>query len=186
MTSPQIQAATEIAFIKHVGQTRKYDGAPYFTHVERVARLAEAHGLSDNQIAAAYLHDVLEDTPTTADELRQILIDSDVSGLDAAIIVSLVVQLTDVYVLKRYPNHNRKARKALESERLSQISREAKLIKLCDLIDNTSDIVGQDKGFAVVYLREKQTILAGFGDVAETELYQLALDNASFKLTTWF
>lgn len=181
MTSPQIQAATQIAFLKHISQKRKYDGAPYFTHVERVAKLAEAHGLSDNQIAAAYLHDVLEDTPTTAEDLRDLLQTEGVDGLNSAIIVSLVIQLTDVYVLKRYPNHNRKARKAMEAERLSKISREAKLIKCCDLIDNTADITSQDRGFAIVYLKEKQTILSGFGDVAETELYQLALDNLNLN-----
>jgi hypothetical protein len=50
--------------------------------------------------------------------------------------------------------------------RLGKISASAKLIKLCDLIDNTRSITEHDPDFAVTYLREKADVLEamGYGD----------------------
>lgn len=63
--------ASELAARAHNDQVRKSGGLPYFTHLEAVARLVEEHGHDDPVvIAAAYLHDLLEDRPAFADELR--------------------------------------------------------------------------------------------------------------------
>lgn len=66
---PLLQKAIEFAAMKHEGAVRKGTSIPYFTHVieamEIVARMTE-----DEEIrAAAVLHDTLEDTPTTQEEL---------------------------------------------------------------------------------------------------------------------
>src|SRR3954449_3148842 len=76
MTSADAKA---FARIQHAGQVDKV-GAPYVEHLERVAFAAEhraqqARDLSlavdpDAVVQAAWLHDVIEDTPVTADELR--------------------------------------------------------------------------------------------------------------------
>jgi (p)ppGpp synthase/HD superfamily hydrolase len=66
--------AAEFAAQCHAGQTRKTtgpDGAPlpYFSHLEKVAQWLARHPTSPAQIAAGYLHDTLEDTPTTEADL---------------------------------------------------------------------------------------------------------------------
>lgn len=69
MKQPLLQKAIVFAAMKHEGYVRKGTTIPYFTHVmeamEIVSRLTE-----DEKVrAAAVLHDTLEDTPTTKDEL---------------------------------------------------------------------------------------------------------------------
>lgn len=69
ITQPLLQKAIVFAAVKHEGYARKGTTIPYFTHVmeamEIVSRMTE-----DEEIrAAAVLHDTLEDTPTTKDEL---------------------------------------------------------------------------------------------------------------------
>jgi (p)ppGpp synthase/HD superfamily hydrolase len=53
----------------HGGQTRKSDGRPFIVHPEEVAELLHAAGCADPVIAAGLLHDVIERTPVTAEEL---------------------------------------------------------------------------------------------------------------------
>ena len=55
--------------IMHEGQTRK-SGDPYFSHCKGTARNLVSWRMDVDTISAGFLHDVLEDTPTTADELR--------------------------------------------------------------------------------------------------------------------
>jgi len=67
-----VSEAIKLAFEKHKDQKRRFDGAPYFGHLERVANLVESW-FPDNHdwIAAAFLHDVIEDTDVTAEDLRE-------------------------------------------------------------------------------------------------------------------
>ena len=55
-----------------IGQVRKYTGEPYPVHLAGVARrVGETPGCSEAMIAAAWLHDVLEDVPSvTLDQLQ--------------------------------------------------------------------------------------------------------------------
>lgn len=71
MEQPLLQKAMVFAAMKHEGQVRKGTTIPYFTHVleamEIVSRMTE-----DEEVrAAAVLHDTLEDTDTTMEELRE-------------------------------------------------------------------------------------------------------------------
>jgi (p)ppGpp synthase/HD superfamily hydrolase len=126
LSSPMLLLAEAVAFAaqRHVGQRRK--GArqePYFNHLAEVAALvAEAtEGRDAALVAAAYLHDVVEDTPATEAEIR---------GRFGADVAALVMEVTDD---KRLPKAERKlaqiARAPTKSER-------AKLIKLADKISN--------------------------------------------------
>ena len=65
------------------------------------------------------------------------------------------LQVTDVFTHEAYPELNRKIRKGMEADRLATISDDAKLVKLADMIDNTSSITEHDPGFAKLYLAEK-------------------------------
>lgn len=138
----------------HEGQVRRYTGEPYFNHVESVGKRVAAITNDEEMVAAAILHDTLEDTDATMDELIEAF------GRKVA---ELVIELTDQYTSEAYPKMNRKLRKDLEAVRLGQISEKAKLIKLCDLADNTSTIVEHDPGFAKIYLKEKALILELMG-----------------------
>lgn len=65
-----VDVAARIAIQAHATQTRKSDKFPYIIHPFMVAMKVRQHGFSDEVVAAAVLHDVLEDTTVTAAELR--------------------------------------------------------------------------------------------------------------------
>ena len=129
-----------------VGHTRKYSGEPYINHpIEVMAIVKTASHYTDVMLAAALLHDTIEDTPVTRDEVEREF------GSDVA---TMVMELTD-----QCNEGNRATRKAAEAARLGTISADAQTVKLADLISNSSSIVEHDPGFAMIYLREKVLIL---------------------------
>ncbi len=66
-----VDTAARIAIRAHADQKRKTDGDPYIVHPFMVAMVLRQHGFSDETIIVALLHDVLEDTKVTADDLVQ-------------------------------------------------------------------------------------------------------------------
>ncbi len=83
-----LTSAYETACAAHTGQTRD-DGKPYVTHSIAVARILVELGVDDVAIAAGLLHDVVEDTPVTLDEIRTTF------GDEIATIVDGVSKLED-------------------------------------------------------------------------------------------
>ena len=55
----------------HEGQTRKTNGTPMIEHPIRVAEMLEAYGFSDEAVMAGYLHDTVEDTYVTLEDIRR-------------------------------------------------------------------------------------------------------------------
>lgn len=154
-TATLLDAALTLAAQAHAGQRRKYTNTPYLTHCLEVVKILIEHGIDDQvMLAAAALHDVLEDCPGWRDKLWYGFEAHDIPTEQCEDILVLVNELTE-------PTRegNRATRKALEAQRLSQISPEAQTIKYADLISNTSSIVQHDEGFAKVYLQEKWNIL---------------------------
>lgn len=131
----------------HVGQKRKYTGEPYIAHPAAVVALVQSVPHTPEMIAAAWLHDTVEDTDTTLDDVREAFGDA---------VADLVEMLTDV---SRPEDGNRAARKALDREHIAKASPQAKTIKLADLIDNSRSIMAHDPTFARVYLAEKRLLL---------------------------
>lgn len=126
--SATLLAALEFAAHKHRDQRRKgAEASPYINHPIQVARLlAEVAGVTDvATLVAAVLHDTIEDTQTTAQEL------GDRFGPEVR---ALVEEVTDD---KRLP---RSDRKRLQIERASLLSPRAKLIKIADKIANIRDV----------------------------------------------
>ncbi|HJL16266.1 MAG TPA: HD domain-containing protein [Sandaracinaceae bacterium LLY-WYZ-13_1] len=71
LDSPLVHRARELARLAHADHVRKAPRVPYFEHLDGVARILAAHGVDDDaQLAAAYLHDLLEDRPAFAKRLR--------------------------------------------------------------------------------------------------------------------
>ncbi len=102
---------------------------PVIEHLEEVAVLVQRAGGSDNLIAAAWLHDTVEDTETSLDFVR------DMFGIDIAEIVD---GLTDPPEFAPMPLQERKKRQA---ERLQTKSNDIKLVKLCDQISNVKSVL---------------------------------------------
>jgi (p)ppGpp synthase/HD superfamily hydrolase len=71
MNSNLIDKAAGIAVRAHSGQTSKVDGSPYIIHPVMVAARLLKHGFPDTTVAAAFVHDVLEDTDYPAARLRR-------------------------------------------------------------------------------------------------------------------
>jgi len=149
-----IQKAEWISKEAHHNQKRRYTGEPYYFHTYNVARAVAKLFNDEEMIAAAFLHDTVEDTDITIEEI------GDIFGERVA---GLVYDLTDHFTPENYPHLNREKRKILEAKRLGTIDVDAKIIKWCDLADNTANIVAHDPGFAKIYLREKAYVLECMG-----------------------
>ena len=142
----------------HGGQMRKYSNEHFIAHSVRVMETVRDYLETLPVLAAALLHDVLEDTQVTKRKLGNFL-QTIMDKTNADKTVQLVDELTDVFVKSDYPGLNRRARKNKEFDRLSQTSPEAQTIKYADIIDNVNDITNEDPDFALVYIRENKQLL---------------------------
>ncbi len=111
-----------------------------------------------SMLSAALLHDVLEDTPVTSDDIKIFLQDIMLSS-EVRKTIRLVEELTDVYIKSSFPHLNRRQRKDLEIARIAKTSRDSQTIKYADIIDNCVEIVKHDRGFAGKFLSECREIL---------------------------
>ena len=130
-TSPTglILKAAMFAAVKHSGQPRKdAKGSPYINHpIELANLLANEGNVTDaNVICAAFLHDTIEDTPTTKEELIAAFGEK---------ITSIVLEVTDDKEL------DKAVRKNLQIEHAPHKSAEAKLVTLADKICNLRDLI---------------------------------------------
>lgn len=153
-----LEQVKDFAARAHGEQKRKYCEDPYIVHPIRVMELCREHKGSLPVLAACLLHDVLEDTDTGEEELRAFL-HSLLEPAQARKALQWVVELTDVYTHEAYPQLNRDKRKAKETERLRKTSPQAQTIKYADIIDNSKEIVPNDRNFAPRYLKECRTLL---------------------------
>jgi guanosine-3',5'-bis(diphosphate) 3'-pyrophosphohydrolase len=127
----QVLQAAEFAAHKHKGQRRKGETRrPYIGHCLEVARMIAEIAKSDDPtiLSAAILHDTLEDTDTTREELIEAFGER---------VTDFVVQVT---VDKSLP---KKQRKKSQIEHAAHLSPGAKLIKLADKISNVREL-GED------------------------------------------
>lgn len=124
----RLLSAIAFAANKHRDQRRKdANASPYINHPIGLANvLANEAGIEDERvIIAAILHDTIEDTETTEQELVRIF------GQE---ITAIVLEVTDDKALPKVE------RKQLQIEHAPHISRRAKLVKLADKICNLRDI----------------------------------------------
>lgn len=144
-----IERAALFAAAAHaaVGQRRKYTGRPYIEHPAAVAAIVESVEHTPEMVAAAWLHDVIEDTGVTLEDIREAF------GIE---VQHLVYWLTDV---SRPEDGNRRERKAMDRDNLAAAPAAAQTVKLADVIDNAKDITAHDPDFAVVYKREIGALL---------------------------
>jgi (p)ppGpp synthase/HD superfamily hydrolase len=135
-----------------VNQKRKYTGEPYHVHPERVANLVAAVTSDTEIIAAAWLHDVLEDVAPKNPEFNE---DAILKTFGPRVL-KLVIELTDI---SKPEDGNRAARKALDRLHLSKACPDAMTVKLADMIDNIFYFSEHDPHFARVFRREAKLTL---------------------------
>lgn len=167
MSDNMIMQAASFCIKAHGAQLRKFSGIPYHTHPARVGgRISVIPGATELEVCAGYLHDVIEDTPVTKEELLAIF---------PSQVVTYVVNLTDVYTKKAFPHLNRSDRRQLEYTRLANQDTWTRKIKLVDRIDNIRDMAPVED-FYRIYCKESQhllTALKNTDDLLESELRYL-------------
>lgn len=131
----------------HKGQKRKYTGEDYIFHPIEVMQIVKSVGGTDEMLAAALLHDVIEDCGVTYDEIELAF------GEEVALLVNWLSDRS------KPEDGNRAYRKEIDRVWISVADPQAKTIKLADLISNTKSIVEHDKEFAKVYIKEKELLL---------------------------
>lgn len=159
--------AARYAAQAHQGQTRQ-KGEPYHNHLNRVAfGVALLPDSTEEMVAAAYLHDILEDTKVTEAELRSHFGET---------VTALVLELTNCYSHQQHPELSREVRKDLELGRLVRASKEAQRIKLLDRIDNLSDgpfLDDDGTDYRTYYLPESEKMAHELGKVDANLQYRL-------------
>lgn len=131
-----------------IGQLRKHTGDPYHIHPMNVVTILKGEGITDSAIlAAAWLHDVVEDTKVTF---------ARISVEFGSHIAELVREVTDV---SSPGDVNRAVRKAMDFKHLANSSYGGATIKLADIIDNAPSITEHDPQFARIWLAEKAGML---------------------------
>ena len=130
-----------------INHKRKYTGDDYIVHPREVAAIVATVPHTPEMLAAALLHDTVEDTGVSIETIRAEF---------GAVVAGLVADLTDV---STPGGGNRAIRKGIDLAHTASASPSAKTIKLADLLSNTASIVAHDPGFARVYLKEKAAML---------------------------
>jgi (p)ppGpp synthase/HD superfamily hydrolase len=127
--SPLVRSALEQARADHAGQVRNGSGGmAYIEHPVSVAALLDERGYDEEVLAAALLHDVVEDSETSLDELREKFGD-EVAGMVGA--------LTDDESIEEY-----RERKAEHRERVAAAVPGAHAIYAADKLVNTRTLRG--------------------------------------------
>ena len=149
----QLTAVIAYATEMHRGQRRKgRHGEPYINHCLRVASTLSTDGGYNDVVllSAAILHDTIEDTPATVDDINERF---------GALIAKVVAEVTDD---DRLPYQ---ARRAQQSERAATLSSRAKLVRLADKIDNVRDILQRPPSWGIErrqdYVRWASQVIAG-------------------------
>ena len=140
--------ALSFATLAHKGQKRKYDNQPYISHPIQVARIVSTVDHTEEMVIAAILHDVVEDTHVTLEEINSEF---------GAVVAEYVHYLTDVSVPE---DGNRSVRKRMDAQQNAKGPAESQTIKVADMIHNSTSIKFQDPAFWKLYRVEKEYTLS--------------------------
>jgi len=160
-----IRKALRFATKAHAGVFRKWtDGEPYIAHPARVAAMLAELDFPDEVVAAAFLHDVVEDTAYS---------NADLTAAFGPTVAALVAEVTNPSDIPKVPG-NRPVRKAANKAHLARASYAGASIKLADMIDNATDIATRSPKFAKRYLPEVADNLSVLGHGHPALLARLA------------
>lgn len=144
-----------------IGQKRKYSSDPYWVHPFRVAaRILQRPDSTESMVAAAFLHDTIEDVPLITPAIIAWEFNHEVARM--------VLGLTQ-YSKQIGSKMSRRERKVMDLEYLDKQQDDVKIIKLEDRLDNILDIKTSNWAFYnKVYRQETIELvnLIGYVDVA--------------------
>lgn len=141
-----INKAKEFATSKHEGQFRKFGKVAYITHPANVAEIVDKFGGSPEMVAAAWLHDVVEESNVSLDEIKKLFGEN---------VASLVKELTNPTDLDK----SKKGQYLLD--KMNTMSSDALTIKLADRLSNVSDFATAKPSFVQKYAPETKFIIDG-------------------------
>ncbi len=173
MTRSRIDQGVALAAERHAGQVRYNPaGLPYVTHCEEVAALVEEHGGDEAAIIAAWLHDIVEDTPTTLAEIEQRF------GGEVA---SIVAEVTDD------PSLSKAEARAAQIASSPGKSSKAALVKAADQASNMRSLVETPpywpEAKALAYIAKARSVVAGLPAPASLKVvFHEAADAAERKI----
>ena len=130
-----------------INQRRKFTGELYIVHPAAVVKLVRSVPHDEAMLAAAWLHDVVEDTPVTLTEVV-VAFGSEVAGL--------VGWLTKTATKA---DGDRAARQALNIAHSAAAPARAQTIKMADVVDNIRTVAKLSPEFARAYLPEKAALV---------------------------
>ena len=169
-----VNKAKEYAFEKHnaINHRRKYKDLPYTVHLEGVVNILNLVTDDEVLLAAAWLHDVVEDTPTT---------DGDIRAVFGNEIADVVWEVTNP---SKEVEGTRAYKKEVDRLHLATVSNRAMTLKLADTIHNMSDIADWELDKAKIFLNEKRELLKVLdrGDALLLELANIVLKTAYMSL----
>ncbi len=167
----RIRRAYEIGAAAHVGQMRK-SGEPYITHPIAVARILAEQGLDSESLIAAILHDTIEDTPITHQDLHKEF------GEQVADIVEGVTKLDKLQFKDRQEAAAESFRKMMLA--IAQDLRVI-LIKLADRLHNMRTLGAQSSEARQRIARETLEIYAPIAQRLGMNLVKSELQDLGFK-----
>jgi guanosine-3',5'-bis(diphosphate) 3'-pyrophosphohydrolase len=156
-----ILEAAQFARKAHRGQVRKYTGVEYISHPARVAGRVAVHiDATEEMVAAAFLHDTIEDTGVT------------IQGLEdrfGEIVTNMVIDLTDPTCPAIGPTFKdvpRAQRKTIMRHSIAAGENESKIIKMYDRIDNLREMpMDPPNSYIRMYLEESRLLAEAIGSV---------------------
>lgn len=144
-----VKKSAKFAEKQHAGQTRKFDGEPYVKHPKRVAEILRKYKDSKEiyaLVAAANMHDTLEDTTATEKQLRRKF---------GRLVTSLVKELSS----DKEEMVKQGGKRKYLANKTQNMSSWALVIKLADRLDNVSDFATASPEFVKNYRKQTNYIL---------------------------
>ena len=157
-----VQIASIAASVAHHGQFRKYTDppAPYITHPARVAFLVPYYDpdtYDQTAVIAAWMHDMIEDCPNGMELVNDAIARMPLHNVYKKQVFEIIEALTkDDSIHPRAAKWQDAINKVLDESAPSS----ALLVKLCDRIDNLTDLKGFKAGFVRLYLDETDYFLS--------------------------
>ena len=162
---PLERDAFEFASEKHYGQIRKYSGRPYITHPVAVAGLVYDYAeATPEMVAAALLHDVVEDCGVTGGEIFKRF---------GPTVAGYVWDLTKI---SKPEDGNRQKRKEIDRDFLANVRPESKTIKLADILHNSRDLIECNPDFVPKWYAETIALFEVLKDTANPTMVQMVDD----------
>ena len=132
ITTDLVERATFVAVVAHKDQVRKSDGSPYIVHPLMVARIVASYNFPNEVVAAALVHDVLEDSNITENELCNLLNEE---------VVAIVTAVSEDKSLPW------KDRKQQYIDAVSMSNEYTKAVSVADKIHNAQSLIAAHRAF---------------------------------------